>query len=288
MDYKIITLKDKDYPILLKEIPDPPDKLYVLGELKEEDKISLSVVGSRKYTPYGERVTREIVVPLAEAGLTIVSGLALGIDSLAHKAALTAKARTVAILGSGIDQIYPVQNTKLAKEILAKGGAIISEFPIGTPAFPYNFPKRNRIIAGMTLATLVIEASVDSGSLITARQALEYNRDVFAVPGSIYNQNSFGPNNLIKMGAKTVCSAQDILTELALEVKTKKLSARQILPDTKEERIILQWLNNGPIHIDKIVKVTGLDIKTANSTLIMMEMKGKVRNLGNNTYTINV
>jgi DNA processing protein len=282
-----VTIKDKNYPKLLHEISDPPALLYIKGEFIPEDDLSIAVVGARKFTSYGERTVEHIVDPLAKNKMTIVSGLALGIDSLSHKAALRANGRTIAVLGNGLDRIYPESNKHLAHEIVSRGGAIISEFPLGTPSYKQNFPFRNRIIAGLGLGTLVIEAALESGSLITARAALDYNRQVFAVPGDIFNPTSEGPNNLIKMGAQAVISSEDILSALNIDKLAKHHKAKKILPDTKEEAVILEYLGYKPIHIDKLAESSKLDIVKINQTLTMMEMKGKIRNLGGNQYIIN-
>lgn len=282
----VLILPDKDYPKLLKEVPDPPGILYIRGQLKKEDELALAVVGSRKFSSYGQRVTEELVYPLAKNQLTIVSGLALGIDSYAHKAALDAHGRTIAVLACGLDQIYPIANIRLADKILASGGAIISEFPLGMPALNYNFPIRNRIIAGLSLGTLVIECAVNSGSLLTAAAALDYNREVFAVPGPIFSETSIGTNRLIQVGAKLINSYSDILEELAIEEKAKIQKARQVIADTKEEEILLKYLKE-PILVDVLVNQSGLEAAAVNSTLIQMEMKGKIRNLGGTRYVIN-
>lgn len=282
----VLILPDETYPKLLKEIPDPPGILYIRGRLLPEDEIALAVVGSRKFSPYGQRATEEIVYPLAKNHLTIVSGLALGIDSYAHKATLDAHGRTIAVLGCGLDQIYPISNIRLADKILASGGAIISEFPLGMPALNYNFPIRNRIIAGLSLGTVVIECAEGSGSLLTAAAAIDYNREVFAVPGEIFAETSSGTNRLIKMGARLVTSYQDILEELAIEEKEKFVKARGILADSKEEEILLKFLRE-PILIDNLVAKTNLDAASVNATLIQMEIKGKVRSLGGTRYVIN-
>lgn len=283
----IVTIKNKHYPKLLREISDPPAILYIKGEFMPGDEQALAVVGSRKFTNYGMRAVGKIVGPLAKAGMVIVSGLALGIDALSHQATIRAGGRTIAVLGNGLGHIYPESNRHLAEEILHSGGAIISELPIGTPSFKQNFPFRNRIIAGLGLGTLVVEAALESGSLITARSALDYNRQVFAVPGDIFSPTSEGPNNLIKMGAKVVISHQDVLSELNIEEFVKHNKAKKILPDTKEEAIILEHLGSKPVHIDKLRESSKLDIVKINQTLTMMEMKGKVRNLGGNQYIIN-
>lgn len=285
----VIIIKDKNYPRLLKEIPDPPALLYVKGEIKEEDELAVAVVGSRKYSSYGARVAEEIVDGLAEQGITIISGLALGIDTFAHCAALKNKnSRTMAVLACGLDQIYPSSNKHLADQIINGRGAIISEYPIGTPALKYNFPVRNRIIAGLSLGVLVVEAALKSGTFLTAKSALDYNREVLAVPGSIFSANSQGPNNLIQMGAKITTCSDDVLKELNIERKSQEVQARAIIADSKEEEIILEFLDQEKaIHVDKLAKSSKLDIAKVNQTLIMMEMKGKVRNLGANQYVIN-
>lgn len=283
----IMTIKDKSYPKILKEIYDPPALLYIRGSFQKEDEFSLAVVGTRRPSSYGAQVTLDVGSKLAQAGLTIVSGLAKGIDTLAHQAALEVGGRTIAVVGSGIDKksIYPPANRQLAEKISCQG-AVISEYPIGTEAFPYHFPARNRIISGLSLGVLIIEAPEKSGALLTANHGLEQNRQVFAIPGPIYAKNSFGPNNLIKMGAKLVSSVDDILEELNLVSLKKQIETRKIIPDSKEEGLILEILSDKALHIDKIVSKTKLDTATVNSTLTLMEMKGKVRNLGGMNYVI--
>lgn len=213
----LITIEDKNYPKLLKEIYAPPALLYVKGKFEPNDESSLAIVGTRKLTDYGRQITSLITTDLVKAGLTIISGLAKGIDTIAHQTALKAKGRTIAVLGTGIDKqsIYPTVNRYLAEEI-TRSGALISEFPIGTQPLAQNFPQRNRIVSGLSLGVLIIEAPMKSGALITTRNALEQNRDVFAIPGHILSPNSLGPNSLIKMGAKLVSQADDILKELNL------------------------------------------------------------------------
>ncbi len=282
---EILILPDKNYPKTLYEIPDPPGILYLKGKILPQDEVSLAVVGSRKYSIYGQRITEKIVWQLAKNKLTIVSGLALGIDALAHQSALEANGRTIAVLGCGLDQVYPISNIRLADKILASNGAIITEFPIGMPALRYNFPIRNRIIAGLSLGTLVVEAASESGSLITARAALEYNREVFAVPGSIFSETSEGPNRLIQMGAKMALSAEDILNELNITQKLRHVEASIIIPDSQEEEILLNLLKK-PVLVDTLIKESKLAPTLVNSTLIMLEMKGMVTNLGGTSYVI--
>lgn len=284
-EIKVVILPDQDYPRLLREIPDPPGILYLKGKILPEDELAIAVVGSRKFSAYGQRATEEIVYPLARSKITIISGMALGIDTLAHKAALDAHGRTIGVMACGLDQIYPIANIRLADKILSSGGAIISEFPLGMPALRFNFPIRNRIIAGLSLGTVVIECAEGSGSLLTAAAALEYNREVFAIPGEIFAETSQGTNRLIKMGAKLVTSYQDILEELAIEEKVKIKEAREIIADTHEEEILLKLLRE-PVLIDSLVNRSGLAAATINSTLIQMEMKGKVKNLGGTRYVV--
>lgn len=284
---KILTIKDKNYPKLLKEIYDPPALLYVKGEIKEQDEFAISVVGTRKISQYGKQVIPDIVQELASNKITIISGLALGADTLAHQAAIAVQGRTIAILGSGIDNqsIYPYVNKSLA-QIIANNGAVISEYPLGTLPLKQHFPARNRIVSGLSLGTLIIEAPSDSGALITARLAIEQNRDVFAIPGSIYSPNSQGPNSLIKQGAKPITCAQDILDELNLSMATSYQQTKEIIPETKEEEILLKIITKEPLHIDKIVQQSKMAASQVSAALTMMEMKGKVRNLGAMNYVL--
>lgn len=285
----ILTIEDAEYPVLLKEIHQPPFILYKQGDFKPQDEFALAIVGSRKLTTYGQQAAIKLARELAQAGLTIVSGLAQGIDTLAHRQALDTGGRTLAVIGSGIDQrsIFPPGNRRLAQEVAALG-CLISEYPPGGLALPHHFPARNRIISGLSLGVLVVEASQKSGALITARHALEQNREVFAVPGPITSSNSLGPNNLIKLGAKAVTCAQDILDELNLQSLKQNIQAREILPDTKEEALVLEALVDEPVHVDKIIELTKLDTATINSVLSMMEIKGKIKNLGGMNYVKNL
>ena len=280
----LLTYLDDGYPKLLREIPNPPTVLYVKGELLPADDLGIAVVGTRKSTPYGRQAVEEIVRDLVRANLTVVSGLAHGIDALAHNFAVHYNGRTIAVLASGLDTIYPVSNRLIAEKILAGHGALISELPLGTVPLKHFFPYRNRIISGLSLGTVVIEAAADSGSLITARHALEQNRQVFAVPGSIFNPASVGPNHLLKLGAKPVTSAADILEDLNLETIQQQIIVEEIIGDNEEEQLILKILKREPTHVDAVVKTTGLSTATVAATLTIMEMKGKVRNLGANQY----
>ncbi|MFA6963575.1 MAG: DNA-processing protein DprA [Patescibacteria group bacterium] len=285
-DVGYVTIFDKEYPTLLKEIPDAPVILYMRGSPEALKRPGLGVVGSRKYTDYGSSVAYKLTKSLAESGLTIISGLALGIDAIAHQAALDANGMTVGVLGCGLDRIYPVSNHNLGKAMIERGGAIISEFPIGTPPTNYNFPIRNRIIAGLSLGTLVVEAALDSGSLITAGLALDYNREVFAVPGGIDSPMSEGTNKLIKQGAIPVTCASDVLSVLDIEEKKSAEKAREILPENENEKKIYEILRSGERSGDEIIKASKLNVIELNSVLTMMELKGMVKNIGGGRYKI--
>jgi len=284
---QMILETDPQYPILLKEIPTAPYILYMKGEM-DLNAPMISIVGSRKYTTYGSQAAYALAKELAQAGITVVSGMAYGIDSIAHRGALDAGGKTIAVLGDSLDEkhIYPASNLNLSREIF-QSGCLLSDYPIETPAgIPGNFPARNRIIAGLSMGTLVIEAGEKSGTLITANLALEFNRDVFAVPGPIFSLQSSGTNNLIKNGAKVVTSIKDILEELNLEEIHEKSFAPAKIPSSKEEETILQMLSSDPVHIDNLSKLSKLGTATVASTLSMMEIKGWVKNIGGQNYII--
>jgi len=284
-EIKTISIQDKNYPRLLKEIKEPPKILYVKGEIFPEENC-FAIVGPRRCTGYGKQMAEELAADIIDAGLTIVSGMAKGIDTVAHREAVKRNRRTIAVLGSGIDErsIYPQENVKLAREIVKNGGAVISEFPIGDAGLPYHFPQRNRIISGLSLGVLVIEAKMKSGAMITASWAADQSREVFAVPGPINMLTSNGPNYLIKQGAKLVADINDILEELNLPLK--ELKGKEIGAESPEEETILKALEEGPLHIDKIIGKTKLNSNVVSSTLLLMEVQRKVKNLGGNTYTI--
>ena len=281
------TWHDEPYPARLRQIHDMPPVLYVKGELKPEDDLSLAVVGTRKATPYGREATREFIRDLVQAGLTIASGLATGIDSTAHYATLQNRGRTIAVLGSGVDIIYPAQNRKMAAEIV-ENGALISDYPIGTPPMKENFPRRNRIMSGISLGCLVIEGNEKSGALITARQALEQNREVFAVPGSALSERSRGPNLLIQSGeAKLVLTAEDILQELNLSQEDRQLNLTSTPePVDEEQAAVLRVLSRSPIHIDEIYRASGMSMPEVSSTLTMLELNDLVRQVGGMHYVL--
>jgi DNA processing protein len=284
-EIKKITIENENYPKRLKEIKDPPKVLYCLGEIKNEENC-FAIVGARKCTNYGKEIAYRIASDLAEAGLTIVSGFAPGIDTMAHRAAIERGKRTIAVLGTGIDEksIYPKSNLKLIDKILENGGAIISEFEPGTHGTKYTFPQRNRIISGLSLGVLVVEARIQSGALITANYAQEQGRKVFAVPGSIFSQASKGCHFLIKNGAKLVESAEDILMELG--IRKKEVGKKEIKGETPEENLILEVLKEGALNVEKIIEKTKLSPSKVASILSILEIEGKIKNLGGNIYAI--
>jgi DNA processing protein len=278
--YRIVVLTDAEYPPLLREIPDPPPYLYVSGRLGEIEP-SISVVGSRIATSYGIDATQELCMHLAQLNFTIVSGMAKGIDTAAHKGALMGKGKTVAVLGSGLGRIYPWENRELFKNI-SETGAVVSEFPLQAEPDPHNFPIRNRIISGMSLGTVIVEATKKSGSLITARLAAEQNREVFAVPGNIHSFKSTGTHSLIKQGAKLVENAQDILDELSALISVSKPTQKPAPPPpsvslTDQEKQIIPLLEPYPVHIDDLVRKSGMGAGRLSSILLTLELKGLVK-----------
>lgn len=294
-DMDALLLNDESYPHLLKEIADPPYVLFVQGELEKEEPVgALGIVGTRKMSPYGQTVLPPIVAECARAGLTIVSGLALGIDGLAHATTIDNGGRTIAVIGSGIDRksLYPWQHRPLADRIVASDGAIVSEYPPGAPPMAHHFPLRNRIIAGLSLGVLVSEAPQKSGALITAFAALDQNREIFAIPGPVQHPNSWGPHDLLKRGAIPVTEARDILHALPIlplaempsqgTANTKKNHA----PSSETETAILMLLAHETLHIDDLVRQSNLTPDAIMSTLVLMEMDGKIRNVGGMQYTL--
>ena len=285
---KVLSFKDKNYPKLLLEIPKFPPILYYKGVMETADELCVAVVGTRMISNYGRTVIPQLTEPLAEAGVVIVSGMAFGVDSASHEVAIKKNKRTIAVLGGGLDEksLYPKHHAFLAQRILDCGGALLSEYPIGTPNFKQNFVSRNRIISGMSVATLIIECDLQSGTLITAKHALDQNRNVYAVPGPIYAATSQGPNNLIKMGAKLITEANDIFQDLNLANLPEQKTAQAVFGDTKEESILLKLLNFEPVIINELIKQSGLEASTVTSALTFLEMKGKVKNLGGQQYIL--
>jgi DNA processing protein len=282
----ILTWESADYPNYLREIATAPPVLYVLGALQEIDRLAVAVVGTRRLTAYGRQATRDLVTGLVRNGVTIISGLARGIDAIAHKTALEMGGRTIAVLGSGLDCIYPAEHRSLVKNIVAGQGAVISEYGLGVKPEAKNFPPRNRLISGLSLGVIVVEAGERSGALITANFALEQGRDVFAVPGNINSVASKGPNRLIQEGAKLVTSVDDILDELNLQMVAEQTAVQLFLPETAEEAAILAHLNYEPIHVDELGRATGFPTSLVSSTLTMMELKGMVQQIGGMNYVL--
>ena len=276
--HSLLTLADTDYPKLLLEIADPPPVLYCKGRRDLLGKPCLGVVGSRNATPQGLRDAEAFSHTLSDAGLTIVSGLALGIDAAAHRGGLAGAGSSIAVVGTGLDRVYPAHNKALAHQ-LAEQGLILSEFPLGTSPLPGNFPRRNRIISGMSRGVLVVEAAPDSGSLITARSAAEQGREVFAIPGSIHSPLARGCHALIKQGAKLVESAQDVLEEMAWSVTTPLMNQPAPMPDP-----LLNAMDAAPMTLDTIAQRSGLTLDALSAKLLLLELEGRVAQLPGGRY----
>ncbi|MCL5263810.1 MAG: DNA-processing protein DprA [Chloroflexi bacterium] len=282
----VITWEDPRYPERLKNIYAPPPVLYMKGSLLPCDDWSIAVVGTRRATIYGKQIAEQMVAGLVASSITIVSGLARGIDTFAHQACLQAGGRTIAVLGSGVDVIYPPENARLARQIV-ENGAVLSEHPLGTKPDAVNFPQRNRIVSGMTLGTLVVEGDTNSGAMLTAGYALDQGREVFAVPGNIFHRSSQGTNRLIqRSGAKLVVTAQDILEELNLQSAPQQMEIRELIPENDTESALLKALSAEPLHIDEIIRSSGLPVAEVSSALAMMELKGMVKHLGGMNYVL--
>jgi len=277
--YGVFCWDDRGYPTSLRKIPQPPPVLYVRGRLEEQDELSVAIVGTRQVSAYGREVARELGGELARRGVTVVSGLALGVDAIAHQAAVDAGGRTIAVLGSSVDQIYPARNRRLALQVIEQG-ALVSEYPLGTKPEASNFPPRNRIISGLSLAVVVVEAGKRSGALITASFAAEQARDVFAVPGSILSPGSEGCNRLIQDGAFPVTSIGDLLESLQLANVVAHQEARVTVPASPEEELVLQHISTEPQHMNEIMRAAPLGHSEVSSLLAMMELKGLVRQVG--------
>jgi len=291
----ILSIDDPNFPSRLKEIYDPPVLLYVRGNAELLNKPGIAVVGTRHPTPYGSGMAERLACDLAAQGLVIISGMARGVDTASHRGAISAKGKTVAVFGTGVDVIYPKENSRLAEQILALGGALISEFPLGTFAAPQNFPIRNRILSGMSIGVLVVEAAEYSGTRITARLALEQDRDVFAVPGNVTNKNSWGPNTLIKQGAKLVATWEDVWEDLPTEVRlaltpatpseSSAASSASLFPDDglpPHERRLLSLLKaDEATHIDELIEKLESEMSSSEifAALFELELNGKVRQM---------
>ncbi len=280
---KVLTWDDEAYPRRLKEIDQPPPVLYLRGSLLPEDEWAVAIVGTRRVTAYGRQVAEELASVLARNGVTVISGLARGVDSIAHQAALNAGGRTIAIMGTGVEQIYPPENRRLAEQMLQQG-ALVSDYPLGTPPDGINFPPRNRIISGLALAVVVVEAGLTSGALITASFAAEQGRDVFAIPGNITAPQSQGTNRLIQDGATPLLNPQQVLEALNLTMVTEHRAARRVLPTDPVEKQVYQVLGAEPLHVDEIRMRTDMPIEQVSATLALMELKGMVRQVGGMNY----
>lgn len=284
-DY-ILTWNDAEYPRRLRQIPHPPPVLFIKGSLTESDEWAIAVVGTRRASAYGKESARTLVTELVRNQITIVSGLARGIDAAAHVAALDAGGRTLAVLGHGIDTIYPPEHANLAQMIVERG-AVISDYPVGTKPDAANFPPRNRIISGLSIGVLFVEGDETSGAMITCDFALEQDREVFAVPGNIFRRESRGPNKLIRQsGAKLVTQVQDILEELNLTMVAEQQATRAVVPSNDTEAVLLKYLSADPIHIDELRQQSGMPIAQVSSSLALMELKGMVRQMGGMNYVL--
>jgi DNA processing protein len=295
MGTTLISMEDSSYPPRLKEIYDPPLILYIRGNPEVLTRPGIAMVGTRHPTPYGSGMAERLACDLAAQGLVIISGMARGVDTASHRGAISAKGKTVAVFGTGVDVIYPKENSRLAEQILALGGALISEFPLGTFAAPQNFPIRNRILSGMSVGVLVVEAAEYSGTRITARCALEQNRDIYAVPGNVTNKNSWGPNTLIKQGAKLVATWEDVWEELPTEVRltltpassteSSGAATASLFPDEglppHEKRILSLLKADETTHIDEIVEKLEAEMSSSEifAALFELELTGKVRQM---------
>ncbi len=282
----LIPINDKRYPALLKQITDPPLLLYCRGALPGEEP-TVAIVGTRKPTDYGIAAAQYFAKGLASKGVTVVSGLAYGIDSVAHRATLEVGGTTVAVLPGGLDTVFPRQHHELAQEIITSGGALISEYPPGVTAYKGNFGVRNRIIAGLSLGTLVVEGAERSGTMLTARSTLEYNRELLAVPHPIFSEMGVGPNQLIALGAKLVTRPDDVLSELNLTSGSVHRGSQTTVGLSSEGAILMALLTKEPRHVDELVKSSKLPVARVQSELVLLELRGLVRNLGGSSYVRN-
>ena len=281
---KLITKEDEDFPENLKNIFDPPIVLYVKGKLRKEDRRAIGIVGSRRASFYGLTNAENFASSLSDNGFTIVSGMARGVDTHAHRGALKAGGRTIAVMGSGFNQIYPEENIELAEEI-SGNGAVLSEFPINTVPFKQNFPRRNRVISGLSLGVLVVEAARNSGALITADFALEQGREVFALPGKVDSDNSFGTNELIKQGAKLVSSTEDILEEFIIQaqkiakIKEKEPGNPRVELSNQEEGTVYAEISREPVDLDGLIEKTNMDIPRISDILLRLQLRKLIKQL---------
>lgn len=280
---EVLTWEDENYPSRLAECDNAPPVLYLCGEYQPEDEWAVAIVGTRRVTAYGRQVTEQIARTLAASGVTVVSGLARGVDAIAHQSAIDAGGRTLAVLGCGVDRIYPPEHRQLTEQVISNG-ALISDYPMGTPPDARNFPPRNRIISGLSMATVVVEAGEKSGALITANFAVEQGREVFAVPGNVLSPQSKGPNRLIQRGAHPLLDPKEILETLELSLISEHREARVVLPSDATEAQLFSILTHEPMHVDEIRVQTDLPIEKVTATLSMMELKGMVRQVSGMRY----
>lgn len=284
-DIRVIKIGASEYPRRLAQIADPPAALYCRGNTELLDSPCLAIVGTRKITPYGRQAAEYFATAIASRGFTVVSGLALGVDAVAHRATLDADGATIAVLGTGIGHLYPKENEKLATDIIARGGLVVSEYPDTTPGLKGMFPRRNRIIAGLSVGTVVIEADRRSGALITAACALEQNRDVFAVPGNIFSPRSAGPNLLIQQGAKLALTPEDVVQEYAGQQELFSSRAPSLSTQDPIAQKILGILDtDGPVHLDELIQKTKEASAKVMAAVSILEIQNLVANLGNGTY----
>ena len=286
LNIEFVTIDDKNYPTNLIDLDDAPTVLYVRGEIKLSDANAVAIVGSRKMTSYGREVTEKLAIQLAGYGVTIISGLAFGVDLAAHKAAVEVGGRCIAVLASGVDIITPQSNEWLGRKIIKSGGAIVSEYPISTMPQKAFFPFRNRIISGLAKAVIVVEGMERSGTIHTANHAAKQGREVFAVPGQITSPMSGAPHYLIKNGAKMVTDVKDILDELDMQLKVDKDEVEKIMPSDKDEEKIIKVLENEEFHVDEIARLSKISANEVSAKLTMMELKGMVKSLGGGIYRI--
>ncbi|MBI9045369.1 MAG: DNA-protecting protein DprA [Anaerolineaceae bacterium] len=285
LDVQVLTWEDEGYPARLLEIQNSPPVIFLRGNYLLEDRWAVAIVGTRRVSPYGRQIASDLATYLAQNGVTVISGLARGVDGIAQKAALKAGGRTISVLGCGVDQIYPPENKAIFNEII-ESGAIISDYGLGTLPESHNFPPRNRIISGLSLASVIIEAGRKSGALITASYAAEQGREVFSVPGNIYAPMSKGTNHLIQQGARPLIEFDELLDLLDLRKSHQHQIASKTIPSDKNEFIILKVISDESLHIDDILDKTNLTIEEVSATLAILELKGLVRQAGGMNYTI--
>jgi len=281
---RVICIGDDDYPENLRDLQDAPVVLYVRGEMKKSDENAVAIVGSRKMTSYGREVAEKFATELSNYGVTIISGLAFGVDLAAHKAALEVGGRCIAILASGVDTITPKSNEWLGIKLVHSGGALVSEYPLGIEPQKSFFPYRNRIISGLSKAVIVVEGMVKSGTIHTAIHAAKQGREVFAVPGQITSPMSGATHYLLKNGAKLLTKTEDILEELSLQLNVDKEKVEEILPSDEIEAKLIEILSSEPLHLDETARISGLKVAEVSGKLTIMELKGLVRNLGSGVY----